>query len=80
MPTAISTHQNYWYWGPPKERYENLIVLQWDREWAESRCTSYEEVDHYAMYGMGEENTPIYLCRGLKFDLAQKWPEWKHWN
>jgi hypothetical protein len=29
---------------------------------------------------MGEENTPIYLCRGLKFDLAQKWPEWKHWN
>jgi 4-amino-4-deoxy-L-arabinose transferase-like glycosyltransferase len=80
LPTAISTHQNYWYWGPPKERYENLIVLEWQHDWVESRCTSYETVDHFEKYGMGEENTPIYLCRGIKFDLAQKWPEWKHWN
>jgi hypothetical protein len=80
LPTAISTHQNYWYWGPPKEHYENLIVLQWDREDVEVRCTSYQSVDHFELYGMGEENTPIYYCRGIKFDIAEKWSKWKHWN
>jgi hypothetical protein len=80
LPTAISTHQNYWYWGPPKEQYENLIVLQWDREDVESRCTSYVSVEHYEQYGMGEENTPIYYCRGIRFNIAEKWAQWKNWN
>ena len=29
LPTAYSRHQNHWYWGPPKQKYENFIVLEW---------------------------------------------------
>jgi 4-amino-4-deoxy-L-arabinose transferase-like glycosyltransferase len=80
LPIAISTHQNYWYWGPPQKQYENLIALQASLGDIQSLCTSYQSIDHYDRYGMAEENTPIYLCRGVKFDFAEKWPQWKKWN
>lgn len=80
LPHAISLHQNYWYWGPPARHYENFITLQSSLEDVKEYCTSYQAYDHSDPYGMAEENTPIYLCRGAKFDLAKVWPRWKHWN
>lgn len=81
LPPAVSAHQNHFFWGPPQQPYENLIVIQWDREDVEESCTSWEEpVVHYHPWGMAEENRPIYLCRGLKFDLKKAWPRLKHWN
>jgi Dolichyl-phosphate-mannose-protein mannosyltransferase len=80
LPPAISNHQTYWYWGPPKEHYENFIVLQWGRQDIEENCKTWQAYEHYEQFGMGEENTPFYFCRGAKFDLRQIWPHWKHWN
>ena len=81
LPTAISDHQNHYYWGPPQQTYDAFIVIQWDQGDVERLCASWEApVVHYHPYGMGEENRPIYLCRGPKFDLRQRWNRWKHWN
>ncbi|HSP16627.1 MAG TPA: glycosyltransferase family 39 protein [Thermoanaerobaculia bacterium] len=80
LPTAYSRHQNHWYWGPPPVSYTNLIVLQFDRETVEKRCASFQAFEHFNRFGMGEENTPIYLCRGTKFDLRKVWPNYHHWN
>ena len=80
LPRAISRHQNHWYWGPPTENYQNFIVLQWGREDVQDNCASWEAFDHDERFGMAEENTPIYLCRGAKFDLQKIWWHWKHWN
>lgn len=80
LPRAISLHQNYWYWGPPAQHYDNFITLQSSLDDVKDLCTSYQAYDHYDPYGMAEENTPIYLCRGAKFDLVKVWPRWKHWN
>lgn len=80
LPRAYSRHQNHWYWGPPRDEYTNLIVLQWDREDVEEYCSSFEAFEHHHPFGMGEENTPIYLCRGVKFDLRKIWPNSHHWN
>ncbi|MGB6875326.1 MAG: glycosyltransferase family 39 protein [Candidatus Acidiferrales bacterium] len=80
LPRAFSRHQNYWYWGPPKEHYTNFIVLQWSREDVQDNCASWQAFDHYDRFGMAEENTPIYLCRGAKFDLQKIWWRSKHWN
>ena len=80
LPTAYSRHQNHWYWGPPKQKYENLIVLQWSRDDVQDSCTSWQGFPHYEQFGMGEENTDIYLCRGTKFDVQQIWWHSKHWN
>ena len=35
---------------------------------------------HYERFGMGEENTPIYLCRGVLFDIEKIWSHSHHWN
>lgn len=80
LPHAYSRHQTYWYWGPPTEAYSNLIVLQFHLDDVKDNCTSFEAFPHFDPFGMGEENTPIYLCRGATFDLRKVWYHYHHWN
>ena len=46
----------------------------------QKRCTSFEAFAHYDRWGMGEENRPIYLCRGTKVDLRNTWRNYHRWN
>jgi 4-amino-4-deoxy-L-arabinose transferase-like glycosyltransferase len=80
LPTAYSRHQNHWYWGPPPQVYKNLIVIEWGLDDVQESCTSYQEFDRYNRFAMGEENSPIYLCRGVKFDIQKIWWHSHHWN
>lgn len=80
LPRAYSRHQNYWYWGPPPVAYTNLIVVQWSFQDVKDNCASWQAFDHYSQYGMAEENTPIYLCRGAEFDIQKIWWHSHHWN
>ena len=80
LPTEISGHQNHWYGGLPRERYKNFIVIQWSEQDVKDNCDSYRGFPHESEFGMDEENTPIYLCVGAKFDVVKDWPEFKHWN
>lgn len=81
LPTAISGHQNHFYWGTNGFNGNNLILLQFGKHDVEDICTSVEEVAvHYNQWGMAEENQPILLCRGLKQPLDYYWHEFKHWN
>jgi 4-amino-4-deoxy-L-arabinose transferase-like glycosyltransferase len=80
LPRAWSRHQNHWYWGPPPQSYENLIVIEWSLDDVKDNCASYQAFEHYERFGMGEENTPIYLCRGVQFDIRKIWWHSHHWN
>lgn len=80
LPTAYSRHQNYWYWGPPPQVYTNLIVIEWSLDDVRDSCASFQPFEHYQRFGMGEENTPIYLCRGVTFDIRKIWWHSHHWN
>ena len=80
LPRAYSRHQNHWYWGPPPQVYKNLIVLEWSLDDVRDNCTSFQAFDHYQRFGMGEENTQIYLCRGVLFDIQKIWWHSHHWN
>jgi Dolichyl-phosphate-mannose-protein mannosyltransferase len=80
LPRAWSRHQNHWYWGPPPQVYKNLIVIQWSLDDVRDNCTSFQAFDHYQRFGMGEENQPLYLCRGVTFDIQKIWPHSHHWN
>jgi hypothetical protein len=80
LPPAISGHQNYFFWGPPREHYENFIVIEWSERDVKKWCSSYRAFPHESEWGMDEENTPIYLCVGAKFDLVKQWGELKNWN
>ncbi len=80
LPRAYSRHQNHWYWGPPPQVYKNLIVIEWSLDDVRDNCTSFQAFNHYERFGMGEENTPIYLCRGVEFDIQKIWWHSHHWN
>ena len=80
LPRAYSRHQNHWYWGPPPQVYKNLIVIEWSLDDVRDNCTSFQAFDHYQRFGMGEENTQIYLCRGVLFDIQKIWWHSHHWN
>ncbi|MFY9843553.1 MAG: glycosyltransferase family 39 protein [Terriglobales bacterium] len=80
LPTAYSRHQNHWYWGPPPQVYKNLIVIQWSLDDVRDNCTSFQTYEHYQRFGMGEENTHFYLCRGVTFDIQKIWGHSHHWN
>ncbi len=80
LPRAYSRHQTHWYWGPPPMRYNNLIVVQWGLDDVRDNCNSWQTFDHFERFGMAEENTPIYLCREVKFDIQKIWWHHHHWN
>ncbi len=80
LPHAWSRHQNHWYWGPPPQVFKNLIVIQWSLDDVRDNCTSYQAFPHYDRFGMGEENAPFYLCRGVQFDIQKIWWHSHHWN
>ncbi len=80
LPTAYSRHQNLWYWGPPPQVYKNLIAIQWSLDDVKDSCTSYQAFPHNDRWGMAEENAPIYLCRGVKFNIQKIWWHSHHWN
>ncbi len=80
LPRAWSRHQNHWYWGPPPLVYKNLIVIQWGLEDVQENCTSYHAFEHYQRFGMGAENTPMYLCRDVQFDIQKIWWHSHHWD
>ncbi|HEV2961015.1 MAG TPA: glycosyltransferase family 39 protein [Candidatus Angelobacter sp.] len=85
LPTAISAHQNHYFWGPPPPNAgavgSNVIVLQGSVQDLSRRCDSVQVLSvHFHPWGMAEENRPILLCQGLKVSLQQLWPELKLWN
>jgi 4-amino-4-deoxy-L-arabinose transferase-like glycosyltransferase len=81
LPRPISGHQSYFLWGPGDFHGDTLIVLQDDRESLERVCASVLEAGaHFHPWGMGEENNPIFVCRGLKVPLPALWPRLKKWN
>ncbi len=81
LPRAYSGHQNHFFWGPPPFQPETMVILQASRSNLERYFENVQEAgQHYNQWGMAEENGPIWLCRGLKVQLAEVWPTLKHWN
>jgi hypothetical protein len=81
LPYAISGHQNYFLWGPRGYTGE-VVILVGDNE--EDARENFESVEVAATldnpYALWYENQPIFLCRGLKWDLQTGWPRVKNWR
>jgi hypothetical protein len=66
LPTPISGHQHYWYWGPRGELHDSIVVVGQHREDVEK---SYRDVQPigviHAPYAMPfEDGATIWLARG----------------
>lgn len=81
LPKAVGGHQSYWLWGPRQYTGECVIVLGDELEDASrhfERCTVAAELDN--PYARPQERNPVLLCRKLKYDLREVWPQLKEWN
>ncbi len=79
LPRAISSHNNYWIWGPGEKPGEVLIVVGGNPK---AYRDMYDDVQQAATvvceYAMPyETNLPVYLCRRPKATLQQVWPRIK---
>jgi hypothetical protein len=80
LPTAISGHQTYYFWGTNGFTGDQVITIQYGPHFLGQICSSFEQAgEHYNYWGMAEENHAYYLCH-LKQPLAAMWDGQKHWN
>jgi 4-amino-4-deoxy-L-arabinose transferase-like glycosyltransferase len=80
LPHAISSHNNYWIWGPGEKPGEIAIIVGGNPE---DYLRIYYDVQQAATviceYARPfETNLPVYLCRRPKVTLQQVWPRIKH--
>ena len=80
LPTAVSGHQNYFYWGSNGYTGQVLIVIGGSKQDLQKRFASVEKIERvYNPLANHFSNRPIYLCRGEKIPLNVYWPHVKNW-
>jgi hypothetical protein len=81
LPSAISTHQSYYLWGPRGYTGESIIILDDTQETLEKICAHVKKVAHFEHpYSMPYQHFDIFYCQGMKPLLKVLWPRIKHWN
>jgi hypothetical protein len=80
LPTAISGHQNYFYWGWNNYTGESVLTLGSD---AKDYAGKYAEVVDLGSFSapwiMDHEHLHYYWLRNRKQTYAADWPESKYW-
>jgi len=81
LPKSIGVHQSYWLWGPRNYTGETMIVLGDRPEALRQWCQSVDVVaEPNNPYSTVFEQSPVLLCRGMKQNLQQVWPQLKDWD
>jgi hypothetical protein len=81
LPPAIGGHQNYFFWGPRGYTGESMIVMGEREDRLRTKFASVEKVGHVEHpYAMPYNHIDIFYCRGLKWPLAEVWPQVKNWH
>jgi hypothetical protein len=80
LPTAISGHQNYFYWGWNNYTGESVLTLGDHRE---DYTDTYSEVVDLGPFDapwiMDHEHHHYFWLRNRKRPYAADWPEFKYW-
>lgn len=83
LPKAISSHNNYWLWGPGERSGE--VVIFFGGPSVETLKNLFKEVSEAAIFNCDycmpyENNTSVYLCKKPKVDIKMIWPMVKHYE
>ena len=74
LPNAISTHNNYWFWGPGDKPGKVLLVIGGSKKDYEGMYEDVRQVAAFANPYAIESGRPIFLCRKPKGTLQAIWP------
>ncbi len=81
LPTAVSGHQTYWFWGPHGYTGESLLLLGDNARRAHELCVNFDVIGHVThTYSREDEHYDIFWCHPLRWNLAEIWPKVKHFN
>ncbi len=84
LPAAISSHNNYWIWGP--RGYSGRIMVMLVPAGVLPRLRAlFGSVEQAGTVDCGdcmpyENHQPIYVCRNPRMTLQQIWPKFKNFN
>jgi hypothetical protein len=78
LPSAISTHNNYWFWGPGDKPGQVLLAVGGSKRGYENLYEDVEQVATVPHSYAPESGTPIFLCRKPKQTLQEYWPHHRH--
>lgn len=81
LPKAISSHNNYWLWGYPKDKSGEVFIIVGSN--LEDNKQFFEDVKlmehHYNQYEMPYENVDIFIARKPRSTFGKAWPKLKHY-
>jgi len=82
LPPALSSHNNYYLWGPRGHDGSVLIIIGGSPGHYADLFGSFTVAGHIdAPYAMPyETNKPIYVLRDMKMPLQRYWPQVKHYE
>jgi hypothetical protein len=74
LPGAVSTHNNYWFWGPGSKPGKVLLVIGGSRKNYEALYEDVRQVATFEYPYAIESGRRIFLCRKPKGTLQEYWP------
>lgn len=83
LPHAISSHNNYWIWGPGETSKELVLIIMGSN--MEDNSKFFQQVEQKGLvvseYAMPyESNLPIFIGRKPKVPLEEVWHDLKHYD
>jgi Dolichyl-phosphate-mannose-protein mannosyltransferase len=82
LPRAICGQNQYYLWGPHGHNGSVIIHINGNPEFWQRFCRTVESAGNFGEpYAMPYENgRPIFVCRGLRFNLVKAWPHFKRYQ
>jgi hypothetical protein len=79
LPEAISSHNNYWIWGYPKNFKGNIMIVIGSNYKDNSEFFNDVKLaaHHSNKYGMPYENVDIFICKDPKMPINEIWKKIK---
>ncbi len=82
LQPVYSTHNSWYFWGPPEDSFDVAVVLGNDPE---GLGRLFEHVQLAAIHDCElcmpwRDQMPIWIVRGPKQRISSLWPEWKHFE
>lgn len=80
LPPAISSHNNYYLWGPGSQNLDIVIIIGGDENEKYFDSVVVSGVSDHPFAMPEERNRTIYIGRGFRYDITKVWGSLKNFN
>jgi hypothetical protein len=80
LPRAHSGHMGYWYWGPPPEEADTVVVIGFAEDDLRETCGDLrlaDRIDNGLGVDNDEQGAPIWICEDRRATWAELWEDFR---